>query len=547
MHVKKEVRAISTLFAILLILLAAIIGAFIAYAWTMAPFYLEPQNNVDLIITGTNFPVNDANQFNVTVLNPSHSSFDANITNIYLTAAGFNESSITASTPGLPFVLAIGTSQTITCSLQWGAMAGSLITVHVLTVNNTETALSVQTQQVTLGVSTNFNASQSDAYFNVTITNQPSPINLTMSDFEVNYNSVVENLTVKVPTVIPANQSITFTCFTNWQDLVKPVITVDTLEGYTAQIQEPIPFVDLQVAQVTFNETNTNETDITLSNMPDSTTSVIVANITLVYGNNTVDVINGTLSSPSLPMAIAVNQTVVFACTWNWNDTNYRDINVTVTAYTEEGFVSGSETVTTPLGVEVNINNVVFDLTNTGLFLVNMTNMPYSFNTVNVTEVDLNQNQTVTSATLIAPGVQSTLTCVLNWSSFIGQNVTVTAYVTYGSNESLLTYNMTVPYLEITNASFIYLSPGSPYLNVTIYNSEFSQLNETVTQMNIMAENGTMPITWQSANDSGQQISIGSAVGMLFPWQWEPYVGQNVTITIQTADGYQTSATFVVG
>ncbi|MGB8779551.1 MAG: hypothetical protein WCD81_02760 [Candidatus Bathyarchaeia archaeon] len=543
---RKEVKAISTLFAILLILLSAIIGALIAYMWTMAPFYLEPQNSLDVIVTGANFPVNDANHFNVTVLNPSHSSFSANITTIYITAAGTNASSITDSTPELPFVLAVGTSQTITCSLQWGAMAGSLISVHVLTANNTETALSVQTQQVTLGVATNFNASQSDAYFNVTVTNQPSPINLTLSDFLLNYNSVVENLSIKVPAVIPANQSITFTCFANWQELVKPIITVQTLEGYTAQIQEAIPSVDLQVAQVTFNETNTNETDITLSNMPDSTASVVVTNITLAY-NSTVDVISGNLSNPSLPMAIDVNQTVVFACAWNWTDISYRDMDVTVTANTEEGFVSGSETVTTPLGVAANINNVVFDLNNTGLFLINMTNMPYSLNTINVTEVDLNQNQTVTSATLIAPGAPSTLTCVLNWSSLVGQNVTVIAHFTYGSNESLLTYNLTVPYLEITNASFIYLSPGSPYLNVTIYNSEFSQINETVTQMNTVAANGTMLISWQSAADAGQQISIGSVVEMLFALKWEPYVGQNVTITIQTADGYQTSATFEVG
>ncbi len=300
------------------------------------------------------------------------------------------------------------------------------------------------------------------------------------------------------------------------------------------------------MAQVTFNETNTNETDITLSNMPDSTASVVVTNITLAY-NSTVDVISGNLSNPSLPMAIDVNQTVVFACAWNWTDISYRDMDVTVTANTEEGFVSGSETVTTPLGVAANINNVVFDLNNTGLFLINMTNMPYSLNTINVTEVDLNQNQTVTSATLIAPGAPSTLTCVLNWSSLVGQNVTVIAHFTYGSNESLLTYNLTVPYLEITNASFIYLSPGSPYLNVTIYNSEFSQINETVTQMNTVAANGTMLISWQSATDAGQQISIGSVVEMLFALKWEPYVGQNVTITIQTADGYQTSATFEVG
>jgi hypothetical protein len=324
------------------------------------------------------------------------------------------------------------------------------------------------------------------------------------------------------------------------------VITVETLEGYTAEIQEALPSVDLQVTQVTFNETNTNETDITLFNSPDSAISVIVTNITFAYGS-TVDVISGNLSNPPLPMTIAQNQTVVFACAWNWTDISYRDMDVTVTANTEEGFASQTQTATTPLGVAANINNVLFDLNNTGAFLINMTNMPYSLDTINVTEVDLNQNKTSTSATLIAPGAQSTLTCVLNWSSFVGQNVTVTAYVMYGSNESLLTYNLTLPYFEITNASFFYLSPGSPCLNVTVYNSEFSKVNATVTQMYAETENGTMLITWQSAADAGQQIPIGSVVGMLFPWEWEPYAGQNVTITIQTADGYQASATFVVG
>ncbi|MGA3191383.1 MAG: hypothetical protein ABSD73_02590 [Candidatus Bathyarchaeia archaeon] len=542
---KKEVKAISTLFAILLILLAAIIGALIAYTWTIAPFYREPENTLDLIVTGANFPVNDANHFNVTVLNPSHSIADANITTIYVTAGGFNATSITSSQPALPLIVARGTSQTVTCSLAWGSLAGSLIAVHVLTANDTEAALLVQTQQVSLGVDASFDASKSAEYFNMTVTNQPSAINLTLSDVLLNYNPVDANLSIKLPTVIPANQTITFTCYENWQELVQAVVTVQTQEGYTAQITQNISSISLQVTQVTFNETNTDEADITLFNSPDSATSVIVTNITLAYGS-TMDVISGNLSNPSLPMAINQNQTFVFACAWNWTSISYRNMDVTVTAYTEEGFVSQTQTATTPLEVAAKINNVVFDLKNTGLFLINMTNMPYSLNTVNVTRVDLNQNQTSTTATLIAAGAQSTLTCVFNWSSFVGQNVTVTAYV-MNASVSQLTYNLMLPYLEITNASFFNLSPGSPYLNVTVYNSEFSKINATVTQMNTETENGTMLITWQSTGGAGQQISIGSAVGMLFPWKWEPYVGQNVTITIQTADGYQTSATFTVG
>ena len=539
---RKRVKAVSTIFAILLMLLSAIIGALIAYTWAMAPFYLEPKNSLDLIVTGVNFPVNDANHFNVTVLNPSHSIGGANITGIYITAGGYNGSSITNSQPELPFYLAKGSSQTITCTLAWGSLAGSTIEVHVLTVNNTEAGFAVQTPQVTLEVNTNFDASQSAQYFNVTVTNISSPINLTLSHVLLNENPVDENLSITLPAVIPRNQSLLFTCFANWANLVRPLVTVQTLEGYTAQTQEPIPSVNLQVTQVTFNETNTNETDVTLFNSADTVNSLSVTNITFAYGN-TVDVINGTQSNPALPTEIDQNQTIVFACAWNWTDISHRDLDVTVTAYTQQGFMSSTQTATTPPAVEAEINNVQFDLNDTSLFLVNMTNMPYSLYPINVTKVDLNQNQTSTSATLIVAGAQSTFPCLFNWSSFVGQNVTVTAFITYDSNESQLTYNLTIPYLEITNASFFYLSPGSPYVNVTVHNSEFSNINATITQVYVETENGTVPII----SAAGQEIPVGTDAEMLCPWQWPPHVGQNVTITIQTADGYQTSATFIVG
>jgi hypothetical protein len=539
---KKEVKAISTLFAILLILLAAIVGALIAYTWTIAPFYREPENTLDLIVTDANFPVNDANHFNVTVLNPSHSIADANITTIYVTARGFNETSITQSQPALPIIVAKGTSQIITCSLAWGSLAGSLIAVHVLTANDTEAAVLVQTQTVILGIATSFDASKSADYFNMTVTNQPSPINLTLSHVFFNLNPVDANLSITLSKVIPANGTLTFACFVNWENVIKPPLTIQTEEGYTTTIQQDIPSVGLQVTHVTFNETNTNEADITLFNSPNSAVSVTVQNITLAHGS-TVDVISGNLSNPPLPMTINQNQTVVFVCAWNWTGISYRNMDVTVTAYTKEEFVSQTQTATTPMGVAAKINKVVFDLNNTGLFLINMTNMPYSLNTLNVTRVDLNQNQTSTTATLIAAGAQSTLTCVFNWSSFVGQNVTVTAHIMYDSTTSPLTYNLTLPYLEITNASFYYLSPGSPYVNVTIHNSEFSAVNVTVTQVYVQTENGTVQI----AGAAGQGVPVGTIVEMLCPWNWSPHVGQDVTIIIQTADGYQTSATFKVG
>ena len=116
---KRQTLALTTLLEVILILIAAIVGALVAYTWTMAPFYLEPENAVDLVITEVDFQLNNAKFFGVTIMNPSHSVSATNITDIYITAQGFNATSATDSRPIMPFILERGTAQTVNCSLQW--------------------------------------------------------------------------------------------------------------------------------------------------------------------------------------------------------------------------------------------------------------------------------------------------------------------------------------------------------------------------------------------------------------------------------------------
>ena len=111
MHISKEIKAISTLLAILLMLISAIFGALLAYMWTMAPFYFEPKT-VDLVVTNLNFPADHGTYFDLTVMNPSHSISGTNITGIYIESQGLNKTSITNSDPGLPLFLDRGTDQT---------------------------------------------------------------------------------------------------------------------------------------------------------------------------------------------------------------------------------------------------------------------------------------------------------------------------------------------------------------------------------------------------------------------------------------------------
>jgi len=539
---KRQALAVSTILTVILILIAAIVGALVAYMWTMAPFYLEPENAVDLSVTDTNFPVNNAGYFNVTVMNPSHSVSAANITDIYITAPGFNRTSVTDSNPELPLMLDRGTTQTINCSLLWGNLAGKLVTVHVATANNTGAERSVQTQDVRLGLNTFFNASQSINYFKISVTSISSPINLSLSrvlfDF---YPLNSTNLNTTLP-VIQQGQTIGLTCYVRWEGFVNPLIRVETTEGYVAEKQADAQgTVSLQVTEVTFNDTNVNEVDVKLFNSPESDVGIDVSNIILTHGNITY-AISGNLSNPALPMSINKNQTVIFACTWPWSDSANRDIDITVNANTTQGFVSVSKSVSTPPRVAANMTAVNFDLDNTGIFTINVTNLQYSLDNVNVTSIDLNQTVVGTSPILLIPGQQATISCTFNWSAFIGQNARITFHVNSSSNAFPNFYDTHVSYLKVTNADFSEFSENSLYANVTVRNSEFSKVNATITGVQVRTDNATFSI----AGVTGYEIDVGSEGAIVCPWNWKPYRTQNVIITVYTADGIQASATFEI-
>jgi hypothetical protein len=539
---KRRTLAVSTVFTIILILIAATVGAIISYGWTMSSFFLEPENVIDVTITDLNFQVSNARHFGLTIMNPSHSVSDTNITEIYATATGLNTTVASATDPALPFILARGTVQTFNCSLVWEGAAGQVITVHALTSNDTEAIRSVQTRSVRLVMSAVFNASESVNYFNVSVTSVNAPIDLTLNRVLFDFNAVNNtNLNfITLPQVIHSNETINFTCNVAWEGYVNPVLRVETEEGYAVQITtEANAIVSLQVAGISFNATNTNEVDVTLFNSNESTNSVDVSNMTFSYDNSTF-VINGSLSNPTLPAMIGINQSVVFACKLDWS--NLRNMTVTVNAYTLQGFVGVSNTTVTPLSVAANITAVNFDLSDTGIFSVNVTNMPYSLSAVNVTSIFINQANASFNPTTLSAGQQVTVACNYNWSGFIGQDARITVYFNSDSNGFSEVYNFHIPYIKVTGATFLSNSDNSFYVNVTVHNSEFSKVNATITTVQVSTNNTTVPIT----GVTGYTINVGSDIAIVCPWYWKQYSTQNITVTVYTADGTVASATFEV-
>ena len=539
MHVSKEIKAISTLLAILLMLISAIFGALLAYMWTMAPFYFEPKT-VDLVVTNLNFPVDHGTYFDLTVMNPSHSISGTNITDIYIESQGLNKTSITTSVPELPIFLDRGTEQTFNCSLDWGALAGQIITVHVLAETSATTSLSAQTPAVNMAVDAVFDASESIQYFNTSVT-LSSPINLTMSQVLFDYNPV-ENLSIPKSQTLQANTTVTFTCYTNWQGHVKPIVQITTREGFEGEVRKDVgSTIILTATKIDFDQTNTSQVNVTLFNSPDSATYVNITSITFKHDNVT-DTFNDTLLTPILPLTIDKNQTVTITCPWNWTDESYRDMDVVVTAYTKQGFTSTPETARTPAKYAANVSDVHFDLNDLGSFSVNLTNRAYSLLTANLTLVEIDQNATVIIPGLIAPGTNATFTCTFNWSSLTGQNVNIRAHLMYGSTEIQVTYSLKLPYLEITNATFINVPPETPNINITVRNTEFSKFNATIVQVLIRNETTSLLVI----ESSGYQVNAGSEIVLAYSWNWIPYTGNNITVVMTTIDGFQVSATFKV-
>jgi hypothetical protein len=549
LRVGKQTKAISSIILILIILGSVIIGALISYMWVMANFYAEPENVIDLIITDAAFQVDHADYFNVTVLNPSHSPSATNITSIYFRVEGdSNQYNVTDTSPeDLPIPIERATYKTIICKANWGFAAGENITVHVSASAASTAERSFTTQFVRLTLDTYFNSSETVRSFNATVKNdESSAIDLTLSNVTfIAYP--VQNLTLQLPQVIHRNETISFQCFENWETYGKPFVSVETLEGYTAQVEKVAPsVVGLQITNVTFDEANPSRTNITLYNWPDSPTYVDITDITMTYDNGTTTSVDGALVSPTLPYRLEKNTTLSFSLPWSW--ASYRDRNVTITAYTKQGFTPPTTWAITPPSVIVKIAELDFNLTDTGTFRANITNALASLQSVNVTIIKFNQNVTTMqpSSLIILAGGSGWFNCTFDWAAFRGTVVNITASTEDGLNTSM---SVTLPSIDlrVLDATFNETT-GVPYVNVTILNTAFSIRNATITQITFATQNATESVlgtlTSPVLAPNGYLLVIGANVTVVCPWNWSRYSNQNLTITVQTAEGFD--ATFQV-
>jgi len=547
LRLKKEIKAISTLLVILLVLVSLIVGGLLSYMWVISSYYYE-SSGTDLIITDALFPLDQAGYFNLTVMNPSHSS-TTNITDIYIKAA--DNTTVQAVThiyrETLPITIERATSKKIVCVENWSPFAGKSITVGITTSDNTGASKTVITQFVGLETTTDINPLVSSKQFNITVTNPSnSTLNLTLSNVLINQVPVL-NATPTLPLNLTVGSRVKVQCVFDFEGLSDPVIRVETAEGYYADLSTNV-VTDLgwNITQVLFNGDNPEDMNITIFNPDTAGTYVDINEIELVYGNTT-SYINGSLTSPSFVpyYRLEPGDTVTFGnCTWDWRD--YRSQNVTVNVYNLQEFAAASVTVLTPEPINFKITGVNFNLADTKHFAVNMTNVASSTDAVIPAQISLGGSSVGFASQAIPIGETRQFNCTFDWSSLRGTTATVDISTASGLYSSR---SVTLPSVDLTisdTIDFNETAEGFLYVNVTITNSAFSTRSVTITEITFTTPNSTDTINGTTPRlvPNGYPLAINAKVALICPWYWQDYYDQTLTVTVKTAEEFSATRTF---
>ncbi len=551
MHLRRTDRAISNLLMILLITASLIIGALVSYMWVMAAFWSMPQNVTTMVVEDVVFPSGNFTYFNVTVINPSNSISDLNLTTFKVVDETANMTYEVSSTdPSLPFNMTIGMRQTFTCYRNWGDFAGETVRIEPIAGGISVLSKQYTPPEAELVIS-NFDASQNVQYFNLSVQNsQLSTMNLTISEITV-AGIPVSNTTPVLPVVLSNGLSQVFQIWRDWGTLTGQNVTilVRTAEGLEQTFVTPtIPGAYLYVEEPDFDYSDSTYFNVTVKNVPESTTEVTLSALNLILPN-------GTTISPmtnpvldALPIKLPSNGSQSIKCFWDW--TTLRNQSFIVQILTKEGFTVQNKTITTPSSILWSIGDIDFDVADLEHFSINVTNMPASLQAINITEVDFNQTGTAITPIVVAPGSQITVECMHNWTDSVGSTVDIVVNATYDAGHIAISQTAKLPYFGIASASHSNFVTGNPYLNITVYDSQYSKINVTIVHISVEADNSTVvldgTITSPRIGPQGYTINPASEVTFTCPWDWTPYLGKDVAVIVTALDGFQVSRTLEV-
>jgi len=561
MKLTQNVKAVSRISLILLLLISFVIGTFLSYLWVIGGVLelgITIPEKPTVAITNVSFTPQDTGFFNVTLLVPSYSPSDANITRIDASTEDGLVHNITNVTPLLPYKLQKATrdfpgNQTFECLWNWANYTGQTVRISAFVENGSGPTFEALTPFVGLQV-TNvcFNLSVSVSYFNLTIQNNENSVtHVNITDITVQTTTLSrENVTPPLPYILNSNSSATFKCPWDWTYYQNTTVTISvhTSEGYTSYIthftQKP---TILEVTDALFSETDTNHFNITIRNSELSPNFIDVSKITLSLQNETVVEINGTEMEPSLPYTLNPNSSMTFECPWNWTD--YRRKSVTLTVHTLQNYTIKYTTITPS---PIRIVDVPFDLLNTNSFNLTVRNSEF-YTAVNLTVIDLvlengttqNINGTETIPQLpykLEPNSTTTFICPWNWSDYQGKNLTILVHSAENYIEEFTKVTPTRVFFAIVSVVFDLIDTKN--FNVTVRNSEFSFDNAYIAKIAVTLENGTVIEISGVLPVLPYTINLNATVTFQCAWDWTNHRNENIIISVYIKEGNKASTQY---
>ena len=342
MKTAHNIKAISKILFILLLVLAMIIGSIFSYMLIIG-YYLNLESNVpdnpDLSITDVRFDPENAANFTITILNPTYSAGAASVTEISVTTADNKVHLVTETQPQLPTELKKGQSKNFTCFWNWGNYTGQTIDIIVIVDDGSGSTYTIKTTNVELTMSLLFSLFDT-TQFNLTLTNPTtSAINLQVTNATITTKNGsvfgIELVNNTFPQTFLRGDEDMFQCLWNWTDYKgeQVTLTVHTLQNISFYQSETLPAASqFTFTNIIFDTANMTTFNMTTQISDPNITSASITTFGVIFKNQTNEQL--TVTSPSPPYIISANETLTFEIMWNWEP--YRGETVILGFDTEE-------------------------------------------------------------------------------------------------------------------------------------------------------------------------------------------------------------------
>lgn len=348
MKLTQNLRGMSKLILVLLLIIFFFLGAFLSYVWTMgfyAPSEFNLPSQANLTIENVQFYPEQPSFFNMTVLNPSYSAADAKIEQINVHTSDGRSYAIDTTLPELSSLsIAPGKFETIKSFWNWANYTGQEVDVYVILAKGSGPAVEVRTAFMNFTL-TNivFEPSITSTRFNITVESKGSPVSVDIDRITVN-GAEVNNTTPALPYKLDPNATATFTLYRNWADMQNTAVTVaaETSQGYVALKAITAPEVKPVISNVVFfNMTTSFIFNITIQNSAVPPIKLDIDSIGVYVEGQNITITDGSVN-PALPKTLDPGSSLLLTCTWDWSP--FAGKNTTITVYTAQGFKTSTET-----------------------------------------------------------------------------------------------------------------------------------------------------------------------------------------------------------